>query len=209
MVDTRVTMLLEEFTLKISEDDDLRQAVTGWLQDHPLSENLSAVPLKSLVTRLLISDAVKDDEQIATSSTAIATWVRNHQTVENAVSPSDEPTKSLANDDSANQEDKDKKDKSEPKAESLPEELLLGMAALRMPDTAVEQTEVVSMLERAVKVAEANAERELARSLRCQIAKRIAASDPDQARTLLMQALDDVLPASEVEPGNSQDKNKS
>jgi hypothetical protein len=75
----------------------------------------------------------------------------------------------------------------------LPDELLLGMAALRMPES-VAQADVVGMLERAIAAASASHQAPLVSSLQCQIARHVAGTDPDRARALLRQTLDELLP---------------
>jgi tetratricopeptide (TPR) repeat protein len=75
----------------------------------------------------------------------------------------------------------------------VPDELLLGIAALRMPES-VDQADVVGMVERAIAAASASHQAPLVSSLQCQIARHVAGTDPDRARALLRQTLDELLP---------------
>jgi hypothetical protein len=208
LINTRVSMPLEEFTLKITEDEQLRKAVSDWLEETPLDTDQTLLPLKSLVARLLISDAVKNAEEIAATSLAIEKWVSTHAPAKQADADSDSSADTEPDSDAAKTEAKGGKPKPQPQV--LPDELLLGMAALRMPEDALDNDAVVRMLERAVAVAEANREEALAGSLRCQIAKRIATRDPARARAIFMQALDAVLPRNdEKAAGPSKEGRKS
>ncbi|MEM9659377.1 MAG: hypothetical protein AAF961_13550, partial [Planctomycetota bacterium] len=71
LIDLRVTMPLEQFTLKIADDDSLKQAVTQWLQEHPAEPRHS---LKQLVARLLICRAADAEAEAKAASTAIMEW---------------------------------------------------------------------------------------------------------------------------------------
>ena len=160
LVDTRVTMPLAEF-IEVSRPQDVRDAVSQFLAEHPVPEDAGTRSLKRLVARLLICDAVNDTSQAAATATAITQWVEAHPP---------------------------------PAATTLlPDELLLGMAALRMPES-VDQADVVSMLERAIAAATASHQAPLVSSLQCQIARHVAGTDPDRARALLRQTLDELLP---------------
>ena len=203
LIDTRVTMPLEEFTPKIAEDNVLREAVSRWLKETPLPADPSSLPLKALVTRLLISDSVNDEDEIAATSLAIGKWVSAQEPAK--PSEGDSNGKSQPSADASQETDQGKV----AQAKMLPEELLLGMAALRMPETTVDNADVVRMLQRAVVVAQANREVALAGSLQCQVAKRVAESDPERARKIFMQALDQVLPADETAAGKSKEEGKS
>jgi hypothetical protein len=191
LIDTRVTMPLAEFTAEIGGQEDVRKAVAKFLADNPLPEDRNALPLKTLVTRLLICDAASDTQQAAAAATAIAEWVRSHDPpAAPAESPEPPQVKPAA---PAPPGATPAKKPPKPVAKKLPDELLLGMAALRMPE-AIDEADVVTMLERAIAAAKATKEPALVGSLQCQIAKHVAGKDPDRARTMLREALDGLLP---------------
>lgn len=194
LIDTRVTMPLAQFTEEIGEQSDVRQAVAKFLAENPLPDDPNALSLKKLVTRLLICDAARDTAQAATTATAIAQWVRSHEPpaapTESAETAAPKPTAPPASGGPASPKPP------KPLAKKLPDELLLGMAALRMPES-IDQADIVSMLERAIAAAKASKEASLASSLQCQIARHVAAKDPDRARTMLREALDELLPSDD------------
>jgi hypothetical protein len=186
LVDSRVTMPLEEFTLELAENAALGKLVSEWLRETPLPENASSNTLKMLVTRLLICDAVRDGEQAAHTAAAIAGWVRSH---------GPPPAAPVKTPEAAAAADKPKK----PAGKVLPDELLLGMAALRMPPEKINRAEIAAMLERAIGAAESSGEPALKSSLECQLAKNIAGTEPERARKMLQQALDELLPADDAQ----------
>ena len=59
---------------------------------------------------------------------------------------------------------------------------------------AIDEADVVAMLERAIAAARASKETALVGSLQCQIARHVAAKDPERARTMLQEVLDELLP---------------
>lgn len=198
LIDNRVTMPLEQFTLAIAQEDALRKAVSQWLHDNPLPDDSSAIPLKALVTRLLMGDAAHDEEQILATSKVIGQWVRSHDPPKSAAkdeSSAAPPAEANAKKPSSKPSSNGQPETSAPKP--LPDELLLGMAALRMPAETIDADEVVRMLERAIIAAKANDEPALVGSLQCQIAKRVALAEPDRARAIFLEALDELLPVSD------------
>ena len=186
LVDSRVTILLEDFTARIAEDESLQKAVATWLREHPAKKDAS---LKSLVSRLLLCDTVDEVDMVESTARRIASWTAK-------------PAKDIA----TSSEDKEQGEDTASTVEALPEELLLGMAALRMPEGPEWQADTVKMLERAATVAEANELPALTSSLKCEIAARIAREKPAEAREILLRALDEILPAANAEPAEEGDK---
>jgi hypothetical protein len=189
MIDVRVTMPFVELTHMIADDDKLKQELAKWLAESPLQGEAKEQTLKSLVTRLLIADAVDSDAEIAATSAAVVAWFQAHE--------SDGPSATdsqPANDDPAG------KDKARP----LPDELLLCIAATRMPKDA-DNALVVRMLERSLAAAKASDQLDLARGLKSELARRVASSDPEAARRGFIEVLDDLLPAEDTGNGSSRE----
>ncbi len=188
LLDTRVSMPLEEFVLGISKDERLKQEVVKKLDELPLAEDAGSLPLKQLVMRLLVSDIVGAREASDVAGRAILAWVAAH-------APPEPPPAAEASPDSGEAEGSAAKTPPASKPPRvLSEELLLAMAALRMPQDSVDQQAVISLLERAMVAARVEKEPALVGSLQCQVARRIAAAEPDRAREMFQEALDQLLP---------------
>jgi hypothetical protein len=188
LVDTRVTIPLEEIVLQLRDDKSLREAVAAWLSETPLEADPASLPLRALVSRLVVSDVVKDSDQIAATLDAIDRWVQAHPADTPEASATDE-TRDPPGDDA--EEMKVSDEKSPPR--NLPDELLLGIVVRHRSDPPRSE-HIVSMTERVIAIAEANGSQALVTSLRCQLAKHVAARDPDRARTILTETLDAILP---------------
>jgi hypothetical protein len=189
LVDSRVTMPLEEFTRELAENAALGKLVSEWLRETPLPEDSSTSTLKMLVTRLLICDAVRDSEQAAHTAAAITHWVHTHEPPPAAPGVPAKPPEPAA------AADKPKK----PASKVLPDELLLGMAALRMPQDKIDRVQIAAMLERAIVAAESSGEPALKSSLECQFARNIASTQPERAKKMFQKALDGLLPADDAQ----------
>jgi hypothetical protein len=192
LLDTRVTMPLDQFTEQVGEQEELRTAVSKWLAENPLPEDRGSVGLKALVTRLLVSGAARDKAQAAQAAEAITQWVRAHDPPAVVTEPAAAPPAKPAPPPQGLPSSAAPKPKKPPR-KPLPDELLLGMAALRMPEK-IDSADIVLMLERAMVAAKAQKETALVGSLQCQIARQVAAKDPERARGMLRQALDELLP---------------
>ncbi len=157
LINTRVTMPLEEFTVKLAGDKNLAQAVSTWLQTTPIDET-SSRSLKCLVARLLISDAVHDVDGASEIAIGITEWMHEHPAAR-------EPVRLIESTGDDSQEDRTNiEEHSQPTSSNVfPDELLLGMAALRMPDSTATD-DIVTMLDRAAIIAVANREDALAQS---------------------------------------------
>jgi hypothetical protein len=208
LLDTRVSMPLEEFIVGVAKEDRLKQEIAKQLKAVPLPEDASSLPLKQLVTRLLVSDAVGETAEAEAASQAIIAWAVSH-----APPALKEPDKSPPD-----AEETKPTDTAQPAASAaaqkqqskvLSDELLLAMAALRMPEKAVDQQEVVKLLDRAIVAAQAEKEAALVSSLQCQVARRVAASEPERARKMLQQALDELLPPAKQQANLSPAKEKN
>ncbi|MEM9660645.1 MAG: hypothetical protein AAF961_19945, partial [Planctomycetota bacterium] len=112
----------------------------------------------------------------------------------------DESTSDESNSDELNRGES-KADESKPG--SLPDDLLLAVAAIHLDTDEIGDEPPVALLQQAVAAAEAIEQPSLAGSLRCQIAKRIAKNDPDRARTMFLSTLDHLLPPAERSTTNS------
>ncbi len=187
LIDNQVTMALQQFMGDLGEQDPLRQSITKWLHDTPLPDDRNHLTLKMLVTRLLISCAVSDDDQVAASAKAISEWVNTH-----------EPTQSVADmatDPAAGPESTEPRANSTQKSvKSLPDELLLSLAASKIPSDVLPSAEVVAMLDRAIIAAQNVNDQALVSTLECQIAARLSAREPDRARAIYQKTLDELLP---------------
>lgn len=193
LLDTRVSMPLEEFIEGVATEDRLKKEIASKLKQMPLPEDAASLPLKQLVTRLLVSDVVGEMVEAEAASKAIVAWAASHAPPE--PKDPDMPTETNEKDKSATGSKSGGAvvaEQKEPKV--LSDELLLAMAALRMPETAIDQQEVVKLLDRAIVAAQAEKDAALVSSLRCQVARRVAASEPERARQMLKEALDELLP---------------
>ncbi|REK10953.1 MAG: hypothetical protein DWQ37_16100 [Planctomycetota bacterium] len=201
LMDTQVTMPLAEFTSAIGENKKMREAVSKVLDDLPPPD--AQASLRSLVTRLMISDAVKDEEQAKSSAQAILAWTDAHAA--NAAGSTDSAADEPETAEDPKEESKTDAKPEKKQAEPLNDELLLGMAAARMP-AEVPPGDVVKLLERASAAAEAEKQTALVGSLRCQIAKRIADDEPDRARQMFRAALDELLPPADEQASANNEK---
>ncbi len=207
LLDTRISMPLEEFIEGVAKEDRLKKEIAGKLQETPLPDAAASVPLKQLVTRLLVSDAVGETVEVEATSKAIIAWAAAHAPPE-----AQEPDKSPPAEVKDKPADATKPaaavaDRKEPQV--LSDELLLAMAALRMPEKSVDQQEVVKLLDRAIVAAQAEKEAALVSSLRCQVARRVASREPERARKMLQEALDELLPPAKQQAslGTAKEKN--
>ncbi len=193
LIDVRVSMPLEQFTLKITEDEALRQAVATWLNDHPVDPHAS---LSSLVTRLLVCHAAEDEAETASTSVAIVAWAERQGVFESNASGTSHTT-GLENPQNITGDEPDPpKDAAskETQTAKLPQELLLALAASHLQGEGIDNAQVVALLEYAASSAKSLEEEALADSLQCQIAKHVAETDPDRARATFMNLLDGLLP---------------
>jgi hypothetical protein len=193
LLDTKVSMPLEEFIDGVVQDERLKKEIAGQLKESPLAKDAASLPLKLLVTRLLVSDAVGEAAEAESTSKAILAWAASHAPPEPTL-----PDKVAADQNGEKPAESTKATGTPPTEEKKPkvlsDEILLAMAALRMPETAIDQEEVVKLLDRAMVAAEAEKEAALVGSLQCQVARRVAKSEPERARKMLSDALDELLP---------------
>lgn len=208
LLDTRISMPLEEFIEGVAKEDGLKKEIAGKLKEISLPEDAASLPLKHLVTRQLVSDAVGETAEAEAASKAIIAWAASHappEPKEPDKAPPAEVKEKPA--DATQQAGSAVPAKKEPKV--INDELLLAMAALRMPEKAIDQQDVVKLLDRAIAAAQAEKEAALVSSLRCQVARRVAASEPERARKMLQEALDELLPPAKQQAslGPAQEKN--
>src|SRR5690606_544735 len=110
-------------------------------------------------TRLLICTAVEDESAVEATSQAIVEWAENHQAPDGT-------------EDADNIEPLTDKQPATNAKESiappLPQELLLSMAAVRMPKSAVDDATVVRMLTQVMAIARAADQPALINGLKCE-----------------------------------------
>ncbi|MCO6045540.1 tetratricopeptide repeat protein [Aeoliella sp. ICT_H6.2] len=199
LIDVRVTMPLEEFTEKIKGDEELRTAVSKWLDENSPADTANAMPLKSLVTWLMISNSTENQQQAELATEAIVGWMADHPESSNAADEKSSDTEEgQSQNDTATPSGDAKSDES-----ALSDQLLLGMAALQLSEEVAESKDIIRMLERASAEAERCGEKSLATSLQCQIASRIAKDEPERARSIFWSTLDELLPPSDTPEENA------
>src|SRR5690606_1815090 len=71
LIDVRVTLPLEQFLDGVGKQQELRAAIQELLQKAPLPDDPSALPLDALVTRLVLSQTIGEQEQAAQATVAI------------------------------------------------------------------------------------------------------------------------------------------
>jgi hypothetical protein len=188
MIDVQVTMPLVELTYMIADDDKLKQELAKWLADSPLQGEPKEQTLKSLVTRLLICDAVDSDQEVAAASAAVVAWFQAHESETTSA-----PNAQAADADPA----------SEKAPQPLPDDLLLCIAATRLPQDGSDNEIIGRILERSLAAAKASEQTDLARGLKSELARRTASRDPEAARKGFIEVLDDLLPAENSGNGRS------
>ena len=204
LIDTAVTMPLEEFTQNIAEQPTTKKAVAEWLRDNPLPAETDArtKTLKPLVTRLLVGNAVGLDDDVATTAGAILEWVQSNAPT---ARPDPQPTSSTAVESTAATTPGQSETASKNTAAALPDEMLLGMVTARLP-ASVDNESAIAILQRAIDIAVAHGESALATSLECQVAARLATSQPEEARAIFQQTLDELLPSEAENEAHAAEK---
>jgi tetratricopeptide (TPR) repeat protein len=77
---------------------------------------------------------------------------------------------------------------------SLPKELALIIMAKRLSKEGLENDLALKVFQRSESIAKQTKQMELARTLRCNVAERLASSDPTRSKSMLMELLDEIMP---------------
>ena len=195
LINVRVALPLEEFTAAMMTQENLKECVSEWLDETALTEESTDRSLQVLLARLLVCNAVENEEQGQATAAAIVGWIDQADVQRSGSSgasaddanssgqvveePGDEPGPGAT---------------SEEDAAAWRDELLIMTAVLQLPESALEPTRAIELLTHAAQVAAERGELTLARRLRCETAKRMAADDREQATRIFVEALDELLP---------------
>lgn len=187
-MDQRATLPLREFLVESNPNDKLRAALAVELEETPVGPD---TPIQTLVARLVVATVAKHEPSISLTVKTIGEWMDANKR------PGDsEP--SATNSDS---EITDSKELANDQTGRIENELYLCVAsdtlnATEGIDPIHEQSSEVmhEMIDRSIVAAELLGKDGLVLGLRLQRAAQVSQSDPEAARKLYMDALDNLLP---------------